>query len=560
MRSSRFRICDFDCTLTKHHTISPPEGRAPRFYSVAYTGEDHYSFEAQMKVGVEESGDLLKAGIPDLCTTMDDDNTFAVATFHNNHAFIAGVLKARFAERDITYERTIFLSEDEGASPQFAVAIYRIAGIDKQLLIAHIHVPDGKDELYPAFVSQYEGSTTTAKNTQLEFLYREALRLGVVKPADLVEFRDDSLTNCTNAADLNFMHAVYCVSKDPEFREETHFVRPAPAVPPAVVGSASGSSQAALPASADVVPSMAEDKAIELARQLPGTVVVNGDGNGYYVEPGQMGVLIRNLSVFQTLPLLSSLPQLTIDRAYVKVKCQFASAGVLTRVAAETFAARFPGRPIVRESSSVPGMMVVSYCKTSAIGAGGLGQYDHLEFTYDNLVAAGANDSGSITECIEREVSGRLGESLVGPLLRPVEMELSNYGVRLTDTQMMSDAQIVTILSANPDACILRPSSRHGKVAMSYCDASGVVVHALVEVKHVLGADSRLDFGSVPVTLAGYPIVAPEQAQAALRPAATVASSPRLFASAPAAPPAVADESGDPVDVPGSPVAPGLRA
>ncbi len=529
---STFNVYDWDCTATIKHTFNSK--RLERFADGVERTYEHQlrlareqSEKNNIKPGFAKSAkqDVDTTGLINICTHHNHPHAIAA----NIHVALASQFGVDVEDVKVAIDRVV----PHDTVDSVATSLYkaRVRGVERTIAITHITktYTDYPDSDAIRDILQY-------KNIQLAHHFEVLKSEGLISAADEMSYFDDLAVNCAKAVELDEVADAHIVVEGPDYDFICHeaVAASSSASVSGMTGGAyyDGGVASAVPAPA-VASRCASDLAESMASQLPGSVVIGDDNNGYYVRPGQFGVLIRDKSVFDGLEYVGS-PKLTVvqarERLHVKNQCQFASAGVLSRSDAEIFASRFPGRPVLRESSSQSGMMTVTYFGVPLGDPAKPAQFVHLEFKYTDLVSAGASDHVSIATYIE----GLFAQ----PLVRPAELALSNHGVQLTDIRGVGAGDIEAILRTHPDGCVLRPSSRPGEVAMSYLD-SGAVKSALIGLENISEATISVDAASGLQLLVGRPIVTPEQMRNTLFGQSAAGFSSSLFGGA-VAPPAAA--------------------
>jgi hypothetical protein len=188
-------IFDFDQTVTIKHTFY-------RFALVTYPDSgsqlSHYeagraNAEQNMKQGVRER---LKHNLEHLS---------AIATYHNNPAFIAGFI-ARILGNELKFNKTVF----SDVSPRTAIDYYSVEGIETPFLISYI--PAANDE-FDKTLAQLHG-----KNEQLTHLKQIFLTEKWIPDNSVINYYDDSYVNFQCAIPLSLINRHYV---DPVMSEFT---------------------------------------------------------------------------------------------------------------------------------------------------------------------------------------------------------------------------------------------------------------------------------------------------------------------------------------------------
>lgn len=173
-------IFDFDWTITILHTYKS---------TAVESGELTGFLEAEYEYGHFDAMTNTRSGLQDYLRHDDEENTSAIATFHNNHSMIAGYI-ASFSGRRATFNSTR-VSEDGLC----AVSFYALEGINKPFLISWI----------PASGSVFKETLTKLgdnKNYQLEFLRKVMQESGLIEADERIHFYDDTPRNCEFARAL----------------------------------------------------------------------------------------------------------------------------------------------------------------------------------------------------------------------------------------------------------------------------------------------------------------------------------------------------------------------
>ena len=159
------RIFDFDKTISKENTLSRTKLSIYPELSICEIFE----------IGKESGSSKKKCSI-DL--VLKDKNINAIATFHNNHSYIAGFLSSIFTE-DLLFDEEITDSiNDLRNSESHAVAAYSLD--EKTFLISYI----------PHSGKEYNNTVESLhyKNDQIAFLRQSLISLGDISIDTIVEF------------------------------------------------------------------------------------------------------------------------------------------------------------------------------------------------------------------------------------------------------------------------------------------------------------------------------------------------------------------------------------
>ena len=193
--SLNFAIFDFDLTITKKHTFVESQLQAD---SLNITSN-------HKKQGKRDGSKIAKSNLPLELMDLSGDNLFAIATYHNNPDYIAGMLE-HILNKQITPTNQIIYSQ----YPQVAIKVYQVAGQSKPLLLSYI--PKVADE-FGMPIWKLDG-----KNNQIRFLHSVALEKSLIDDNVKIDFFDDTAKNiaCTqNLTELDI--SSYQVTYDPSF-------------------------------------------------------------------------------------------------------------------------------------------------------------------------------------------------------------------------------------------------------------------------------------------------------------------------------------------------------
>lgn len=189
-------VFDFDCTLTIEHTF------AKRSIENVQAEQDQYA------LAKNEGTKNIKRGV-DSVLKHDEHDLSAVATYHNNPAFVAGTIST-ILKKELTLVETIRKTIAEGDSANktdIAINVYRIEGIEKPFLISYL--PYTGDEFQSAM--RILGN----KNAQISAIRDFWLTKGFINNTDTIDFYEDSRTNYNGARSLGYING-YLVKESDE--------------------------------------------------------------------------------------------------------------------------------------------------------------------------------------------------------------------------------------------------------------------------------------------------------------------------------------------------------
>ncbi|MDF1761738.1 MAG: hypothetical protein P1U40_14485 [Coxiellaceae bacterium] len=421
MRQNNVNFVDFDRTLTKRHTITT----APcRFFGADYFPAEQLTVEAQVKLGYGESEDNLKNDIPSGLIQLGGDTISAVATFGNNHPYIAGYVARQLG---VGYESVkltdmVFEKNDGGAEAQFATAVYDVEGLDKPLCISHIHAPGNSAEAYRAFVAQFEAVDGVGKNQQLTHLKAVMLTRALCSDTDVYALYDDSERNCAKAIALDFIDSAYQVDGDNEAftvarlfeavalaaSEPVADVAPAAMPLPAETDIATVNSVTAeLVAYSSTPTPINRDQAEELARAFPGRPIMRYSSNAgtmvatYLNAAGVMmhdklsGAIESDIGRFNSAAAVIAYVQEALGQSVVRPDevASYALANARANISALmagigrgdaiTVAPCYPDQLIVRPSSQAGAFAITVFASGGAEGS----SVQHVLLSADNIQA-----------------------------------------------------------------------------------------------------------------------------------------------------------------------------
>lgn len=123
----------------------------------------------------------------------DANNLSAIATFHNNPAFVAGCIAHTLGK-----ELTLVATHSSSGTPPVAIAEYKIEGAPPFLIS---YLPYVK----PLFKTNM--SLLGNKNSQIEFVRSTLLGRGLITESDVIQFYDDSRENYEAASQLLYIQS-----------------------------------------------------------------------------------------------------------------------------------------------------------------------------------------------------------------------------------------------------------------------------------------------------------------------------------------------------------------
>lgn len=174
MPSHIIRIFDFDQTLTKEHSFATHRLEQ-------YDCEDYQFYKKCYEMGKL----FARKEALDNYLIHRDNTISAIATFHNNHSFIAGVLSAHF-KSELVHNETELM--EDGLT---AIATYTLPGSQHPIYISFI----------PAIGDLFTDKLIELrnKNNQLATLRTKIEQKLQIVPGIKIEFYDDSQTNTQEA-------------------------------------------------------------------------------------------------------------------------------------------------------------------------------------------------------------------------------------------------------------------------------------------------------------------------------------------------------------------------
>ncbi|WP_131775217.1 hypothetical protein, partial [Legionella cincinnatiensis] len=174
----KITILDFDQTVSIQHTFSD------------HCLENHQNQAATdiYQLGKNHALQNVKMGVEAVLKHNDDELT-AIATYHNNPAYIAGYI-SRILGKELVFQETLY-----SAQPTTAINVYTVAGIERPFLISYL--PD-LGAAFPTKISQLAG-----KNNQINFLTQVLNNKGQIDTNNcMINFYDDTQKNYTHAKEL----------------------------------------------------------------------------------------------------------------------------------------------------------------------------------------------------------------------------------------------------------------------------------------------------------------------------------------------------------------------
>ena len=200
-------IFDFDRTLTKRHTFP---WHSLDSYSVPYVYETIY------ENGNAEALVNMKAGAHEQLKH-DAEQLGAIATYHNNPAFIAGFIAVLLGKK-LIFKETLL----SNSIPVVAINSYEVEGEEKPFLISYIPA------LGDAFSKTLE--KLAGKNNQITFLRATLFEKGLIKEDEMIQYFDDSEENFNHAKTLSLVNSHWVDPKNNVFTViKTFYGEPLPA-------------------------------------------------------------------------------------------------------------------------------------------------------------------------------------------------------------------------------------------------------------------------------------------------------------------------------------------
>ncbi|KTC78083.1 hypothetical protein [Legionella brunensis] len=189
---ANIRIFDFDLTISKGHTFS--SYCLDRIARADFLEEDIY------KLGKKLAVHNIKNGVP---FEHDADHLSAIATYHNNPAFIAGYI-SHMLGKELKLAET--LTSDE---PATAINVYTVEGIDRPIFISYL--PD-MGNAFQAKMAMLQG-----KNNQINFLKKTLIAREQITETAIIDFYDDTDTNYVEAQNLEGVNCHFISRTNPNF-------------------------------------------------------------------------------------------------------------------------------------------------------------------------------------------------------------------------------------------------------------------------------------------------------------------------------------------------------
>jgi hypothetical protein len=190
-------ILDFDRTLTGKHTF--PATQLIEQCPISYNEKEYLK-------GISHATFNLKSGSKEYFKHDDSEHISAIATFHNNHSYIAGYISVLLGGR-LTLKETHFSERGLSAS-----AIYQIDGIKKPLIISYI---PATGDLFNTYITALGNN----KNQQINHIRQLWCQLELAQEETPVSFYDDNAHNCMHAQSIPYIK-VYKVNPDNPLRFE----------------------------------------------------------------------------------------------------------------------------------------------------------------------------------------------------------------------------------------------------------------------------------------------------------------------------------------------------
>ena len=169
------RIFDFDQTITRKHT---------------------FGMAGDYQTGGDNADTNKKEGIEELLLHNDSEHLSAIATYHNNPAFIAGFV-AKILGQELTLIEKISFDDPSTDLNGTAIDIYSVNGTTTPFLISYINKPMNEHSF------TYSTLHTQGKNSQIRALRDIFLQKGQLEENSVVDFYDDDNNNYDRANELN---------------------------------------------------------------------------------------------------------------------------------------------------------------------------------------------------------------------------------------------------------------------------------------------------------------------------------------------------------------------
>ena len=171
-------VLDFDLTLTKEHTY-----RKSRLDVMQQEGQ---TAEERIEIGRQAADNNLKDNLKNTSNpllSLEGDNVFAIATYHNNPDYIAGYYEAISGKTVTPIPDSVKYSEDG----KVALRQYQVQGIDKPFTVSYIPAL-GQD--YQNIIANLDG-----KNEQMNLIQQTFESSALMNHDDPMHLYDDSRPN-----------------------------------------------------------------------------------------------------------------------------------------------------------------------------------------------------------------------------------------------------------------------------------------------------------------------------------------------------------------------------
>ncbi|VEB39001.1 Uncharacterised protein [Legionella sainthelensi] len=198
--AKKITILDFDQTVSIQHTFSE------------HCLENHHNQSVTdiYELGKNHAAQNVKMGIEAVLKHNDNDELTAIATYHNNPAYIAGYI-SRILGKELVFQETFYSTQ-----PTTAINVYQVAGIERPFLISYL--PDLGD----AF--QTKMNQLAGKNNQINFLTQVLNHKSQIDKNSIINFYDDTQKNYTNAKELSKVNSFWVQGNNSSFSlQERHF-------------------------------------------------------------------------------------------------------------------------------------------------------------------------------------------------------------------------------------------------------------------------------------------------------------------------------------------------
>ena len=194
MPGKTYNIFDFDQTLTQHHTFS-------EFCLYRYPDASIATHAGQANAKAYKKKDA------ELYLKHDLEHFSAIATYHNNPAFIAGFI-TEVLGKELTFVETVKPVASD--APGTAINRYTIADVDTPFFISYI---SEVGEAFDATINQLTG-----KNNQISSLKRLFLEEKLMEESSIINFYEDSKGNFDKASLLKQMNCHLIEASDATFK------------------------------------------------------------------------------------------------------------------------------------------------------------------------------------------------------------------------------------------------------------------------------------------------------------------------------------------------------